>query len=126
MSVRHVLHACGVRGGSAEVLRVSGGSTRAKVWNQIRADVTSMTVEITEQVNAAPLGAAMLAAVGAGLYRDLREAAVMVRSKETYVPHPERVALYDTLYHQYWVCPASTDCLPLSHSTSSQSSFFVV
>ena len=25
-----------------------------------------------------------------------------------------------------WVCPVSTDCLPLSHSTSSQFNFFVV
>src|SRR5215204_4552435 len=26
----------------------------------------------------------------------------------------------------HWVCPASTDCLPLSHSTSSHSSFLVL
>ena len=25
-----------------------------------------------------------------------------------------------------WVCPVCTDCLPLSHSTSSQSNLFVV
>jgi len=27
---------------------------------------------------------------------------------------------------EFWQCPASTDCLPLSHSRSSHSSFFVV
>jgi hypothetical protein len=26
----------------------------------------------------------------------------------------------------FWVCPVSTDCLPLSHSTSSQSNLFVL
>jgi hypothetical protein len=26
----------------------------------------------------------------------------------------------------YWVCPVFTDCLPLSHGTSSQSNLFVL
>jgi hypothetical protein len=30
------------------------------------------------------------------------------------------------LRYVIWVCPVSTDCLPLSHSTSSHSSFLVL
>jgi dihydrofolate reductase len=32
----------------------------------------------------------------------------------------------NTDWEETWVCPASTDCLPLSHSTSSHSSFLVL
>jgi len=101
MSVRHVLEMCGVHPDPARALRVSGGSTRVELWNQIRADVTGLTVDITEQINVATLGAAMLAAVGAGLYPSVKEAATMARVRVSHAPRPERRALYDDLYAQY-------------------------
>ena len=47
MSVRHVLETAGVERGSSTTLRAAGGGTRLSLWNQIRADVTGLPVEIT-------------------------------------------------------------------------------
>ena len=80
---------------------------------QIRADVLGMTVNVIEQHNATTLGAAMLAAVGFGLYRNLSEAATMVRIQRTYYPNRKLTERYDELYRQYrilygWLKPIHT------------------
>lgn len=101
MSVRHILETCGVVPGSDTVVRAAGGGTRLAVWNQIRADVLGLPVEIIEQTNATTLGAAMLAAVGAGLYPDLSAAAAMVRIEAVYTPNTTLTGHYDRLYRQF-------------------------
>jgi xylulokinase len=101
MSVRHVLETAGTPRGLGTVLRVTGGSSRADLWNQIRADVTGMRVEVLEQTDASTLGAAMLAAIGAGLYQSLAAAGAMVRVRAVHPPDAERGAMYDALYAAY-------------------------
>ncbi len=101
MSVRHVLETAGTPRGSDAVLRVTGGSSRADLWNQIRADVTGMQVEVLEQTDASTLGAAMLAAIGAGLYQDLAAAGAMVRVRALHPPNAAHRDLYDALYGAY-------------------------
>ncbi|MFN8449107.1 MAG: FGGY-family carbohydrate kinase [Anaerolineae bacterium] len=56
MSVRHVLETAGVEYGADLPLRIAGGSARSAAWNQIRADVTGLNVEIVEQGGAVTLG----------------------------------------------------------------------
>jgi sugar (pentulose or hexulose) kinase len=50
-------------------LRVSGGDTRLGTWNRIKADATGLVVR-TIPGDAAVTGVAMLAGIGAGVYRD--------------------------------------------------------
>lgn len=61
--------------GGAQVteLRVSGGDTRLATWNQIKADVIGIPV-VTVPGDAAVTGVAMLAGLGAGIYRDVDDA----------------------------------------------------
>ena len=101
MSVRHILELTGFEAGSGRAVRLAGGSTRNAAWNQIRADVLQSTVEVIEQQNAATLGAAMLAAVGAGLYDSLGDAAAMVRIEQTYAPNTALAAHYHRLYARF-------------------------
>jgi xylulokinase len=101
MSVRHVLETCGVVPDPNRTLRVAGGGARDAVWNQIRADVTGLTVEVVEQSEATLLGAAMLGAVGAGLYPDLPAASAMIQIGHHVAPDPARSDLYQTLYARY-------------------------
>jgi xylulokinase len=101
MSVRHVLEICGVLPSAEGVVQTAGGATRLELWNQIRADVLGMGVNVIEQSNATTLGAAMLAAVGVGLYRNLSEAATMVRIQRTYTPNRNLTVRYNELYTQY-------------------------
>ncbi len=99
LAARHLLDLCGVSEGAA--VRIAGGGARSPLWNQIRADVLQMDVEIVEQANVATLGAAMLAAVGAGLYADLREAGAMIRIETRFRPNWTLRAHYARLYERY-------------------------
>lgn len=76
-----------------------GGGTRNALWNQIKADVTGRALEIPEQAEAVTLGAAMLAGLGAGVYRDEQDALQTVQSPVRAVfPDPRLVARYAELY----------------------------
>lgn len=101
MSARHILELCDISPSPERVVRVAGGGARVPLWNQIRADVLGMTVEVIEQQNVATLGAAMLAAVGAGLYVDLSAASAMVRIETTYTPAPVLREHYERLYGRF-------------------------
>jgi len=101
MSARHILELCGVTPGASRTIRLAGGGTKSDVWNQIRADVLQSPVELIQQANATTLGAAMLAAVGAGLYADLAHAAVMIDIQKRYAPTPDLAGYYQTLYDRF-------------------------
>jgi xylulokinase len=83
--------------GGAEVteLRISGGDTRLGTLNRIKADVTGLPVA-TVPGDAAATGVAMLAGLGAGVYRDVAEAIVRcVRPNPAIDPNPAAQAAYD-------------------------------
>lgn len=86
------------RGIGAPIERVvaAGGATRNRLWMQTKADVIGRPVEVPELVEATPLGAAMLAGVGVGIYRDLNDAYRHVRREggARYEPDAQRAALY--------------------------------
>ncbi len=68
-------------------LTLNGGPTKSRFWNQITANVVNLPLDVTDVGEAAPLGDAVLAATGAGLYRDpIEPVASMVRVKETLEP----------------------------------------
>lgn len=56
-------------------VRLVGGGARSAVWAQIRADVLGLTHHVGASTDASPIGAAMIAAVIAGLAPDLLTAA---------------------------------------------------
>ena len=95
-------------------IRSLGGGSRSRIWKQIEADVTGRPVAVSEQEEAATLGAAILAGVGTGLYASAAEAAAqMVRVRETFQPDLSHVARYDDYYGLYKdaylaLCPVYT------------------
>jgi len=56
-------------------MRVTGGGEKSAIWNQIKADMLQIPVTRIEGAPGAPAGAAMLAGVGAGVFRDVAAAA---------------------------------------------------
>lgn len=102
-SVRHILSLAEQASGvTANALRVSGGGSRSALWNQIKADVTKKQVLRMEVPEAGALGAAILASIGVGLYRDHRAAAAaMVRAHVAAEPNRERSLLYESLFSRY-------------------------
>ncbi len=61
-------------------------------------------------------------------YEDLMEEAASIRMRPLRKKNSKRpfAPFVEYIQQRMWVCPVSTDCLPLSHSTSSQSNFFVL
>ena len=71
-----------------EILATGGGS-KSPVWCQLQADITGIPVLVPEEREAACLGAAMIAAVADGRFRDFAEAAAAcVRIARRYEPRP--------------------------------------
>ena len=82
-----------------ELLRLTGGAARSDVWNQIQADIYGSPVETVEVAEATALGAAMLAAVGVGMYKDVIEAEKnMVHVMKRFDPIPQNVKTYEELF----------------------------
>jgi len=80
-------------------IRTLGGVQKNEFWLQMKADVTGLPVEVTENPEVTLLGAAILAGIGAGLYRDEQDALSRMSFPMTiYEPHTER---HDTYSHWY-------------------------
>ena len=80
-----------------------GGATRSRLWRQIKADVWGVELVASPVREAAALGAALTAGVGAGFYRDYRDAvrqAVPVGGEVT-CPDPARGEAYRHSYEVY-------------------------
>jgi xylulokinase len=76
-------------------LVLNGGPTKSALWNQITANVTGRRLLIPDVDEAAPLGDAVVAASGAGLYDDMREPMKdLAPVREVVEPDPELHAMY--------------------------------
>jgi xylulokinase len=83
-------------------LRVIGGGAKGRPWMQILADVTGRKIEsVCEPQEAGAVGAALVAAVGMGLYPDFESLREVVRVDKTYEPQPANLQIYDSLFHHY-------------------------
>jgi xylulokinase len=84
-----------------EVVLVGGGA-RSAVWNQIRADVLGVPHHIAAHTDATPIGAAMIAAVAAGLAPDLASLAALAPPPvATIAPDPAAAAPLAAAYERY-------------------------
>ena len=100
-AIRAQLELLASAGAPVTELRVSGGDTRLATWNRIKAEVTGLPVRPIPG-DAAALGVAMLAGIGAGVYRDAGEAiARCVRIDSPIEPAPGTHAAYEEPYRAY-------------------------
>lgn len=85
-----------------ESVRAIGGGSRSPVWKQIEADVLDLPVVTMQQPDAGTLGAAILAGVGIGWWRDIADAvARMVVEDTTYEPNTANRQLYEDRYRLF-------------------------
>ena len=82
-------------------VRASGGGARSALWRQILADVFDVEIVLTNVTEGAAFGAALLAGVGTGLYRDVAEACdTVIKLTDRVEPGPNR-AVYADYYPIY-------------------------
>jgi sugar (pentulose or hexulose) kinase len=85
-----------------DVIRSIGGGAKSKFWLQMKADVTGMPIEKPAVTEAATLGAAMLAAVGAGEYSSIIECCEAWYATECiFEPNTKRHLNYEESYQRY-------------------------
>jgi L-xylulokinase len=83
-------------------LRLAGGATRSRFWCQLFADGLGKTIEVPVSGEVGALGAALCAAVGAGLYPTLAAAQrSAVRVAARYHPRRRQAAQLDATYRDY-------------------------
>ena len=101
-ALRHNLETAEAAGARADTLRAMGGSANSRIWTQIKADVTGHGIDVPGSDTATTLGAAMLAGVGTGVWRNFEEAAGQtVRVNRTVEPDPAAREIYDRGYRTY-------------------------
>ena len=97
--IRRVLVASGHR---IEEIVACGGATRSRPWIQMHADVLGLPITLPRVGAATVLGAAVLAATGAGLFDSVPEAAsAMVHPAETIEPDLVRHEEYRFFVDRY-------------------------
>jgi xylulokinase len=84
-------------------VRLIGGGANSKLWQQILADIFGADIRIpgTRADSVTSLGVALAAAVNAGVYNSLDEAASVVGAAGRIEPIKEHTAVYDKLFHTY-------------------------
>jgi len=97
--VKKNIEVFGELGIETKELRLTGGGSRSDFWNQIYSDVLGLTCVRNLIEEATSLGAAILAATGAGLFSDIAKAAENVCKVENkWNPDLNRHEFYQDIY----------------------------
>ena len=102
------LHSAGVEqalGKPLERFIVMGGGAHSDLWCQIIADITGKPVYRTLNLEAAALGAGILAAAAVGFYPDILQAVQGMADIQSrpFLPDEKRQAFYQRLYEEVYV-----------------------
>jgi xylulokinase len=102
------LHTSGVEQALGQPLKrliAMGGGARSDLWCQIIADITGKPVYRTLSLEAAALGAGMLAAASAGFYAGIPQAAQAMADVQPgpFLPDERRQAFYRRLYEEVYI-----------------------
>jgi xylulokinase len=102
-ALRDILEAMRAAGLEVRRLTIVGGGAKGALWRQIKADVTGLPVRVPENVETTATGAAILAAVGAGVFPDVASAVetFVAYAKHEHHPDPSRQDAYDQAYRRY-------------------------
>ncbi|OGO76934.1 MAG: xylulokinase [Clostridiales bacterium GWB2_37_7] len=91
-----------------EEVRVSGGGSKSPLWRQILSDIFNLKVKVINSKEGPAYGAAILAAVGCGLFGTVDEACKsLIKVTDTIEPIEDNVRKYNEIY------PVFTELYPI-------------
>ncbi len=102
-ALRDILTAMRSAGLDVRQLTIVGGGAKGPLWRQIKADVTGLPVRVPESVETTATGAAILAAVAAGVHATVADAvAAFVRFRpDVHEPDAATSERYEEAYVRY-------------------------
>jgi xylulokinase len=84
------------------VLRAIGGGAKSAIWMQTYADVCGTTIEVVDEPQeSGARGAALIAALGLGEYKNFASLRDAVKVTDTYTPRPEYQKVYDEAFSYF-------------------------
>ncbi len=90
------------QGVSPSEMRAIGGGSRSRMWLQTLADVFGLPIATVQISGGAAYGAALLAAIGCGMFASIEEAVqACVATDKVVEPDAKAIAQYDDLYGAY-------------------------
>ena len=98
-NLRHCLEIIKELGVPVNEIRAAGGGAKSKVWGQILADILGEEIVVPENTEGPAMGAALIAGVGTGVYKDFNEATERTVSiSHRFSPNPESQKAYNDYY----------------------------
>lgn len=98
-ALRDCLEAAKKNGIEVKKTKLCGGGAKSPLWRKIVANVMNLPVEILQTEQGPSYGGAMLAMVGCGEYKTVKDASQMiVKVKETVYPETETAQKYEARY----------------------------
>ena len=89
-------------GKTIDTIVSTGGGAKNDVWLQMQADIFNAVIVKLANEQGPGMGAAMLAAYGAGWFDSLQECAeAFLKVEKEFMPNPENVAVYEGLFSIY-------------------------
>lgn len=83
-------------------IRATGGGARSPLWLRLQADIYNAPIHRTTSDEGPSYGAALLAGVAAGIYKNVEEASSQVKLREDITePDPEHARVYEEYYEVY-------------------------
>lgn len=102
LEIRWMLDALEKTGASISEIRLVGGGSKNKYWNQIHADVLNRSIKILDNSDAALIGAAICGALAIDEYSDFAEASkAFIKTREIVEPRKKFQSVYDAAYENY-------------------------
>lgn len=99
---RHIIEEMNNHGYRIRKIHACGGGTKNQLWLQEHADITGCEIVLPKESEAVILGSAILAAVGAGKYGSILEAAVNMSSAGArYSPERKHERFHGVKYHVF-------------------------
>lgn len=85
-----------------EKVYTSGGGSASQLWRQMQADIFNLPVyTMSAASEGGAYGAIMVAGVGAGIWKDLKEAASIIKAETETLPCAENQPAYNDTYDIY-------------------------
>lgn len=88
-------------GFSTKMLRVVGGGSKNRLWNQIRADVCGVPVQLINQKETTVLGAALFTFTGTGVFSSIEEARENIDYRPITIEPSQNAERYRLLFEEY-------------------------
>jgi xylulokinase len=100
--MRDILEAQKKAGTNIKAIRLTGGGSKSPLWVQMQADIYQQPIHVLQTHETGTLGAALYAGVGAGLYKDYKEAVdIAVHVSKEYTPNSRLGNVYDEGYDRF-------------------------